>query len=130
MPFLNAVADVMFGGDHVSGAQYPYGPLQERARGAGFLWDRLVACYAADFRSRGVTLPSLQLSKKGHAPAKLQEELLFPPAYSPNGGAGVPFEAFAHLLLFVSQVAAGATELDPGREGLEAADAALAAAGF
>ncbi len=128
MPFINAVSDSLFGGDHQGGAHYPYGALRARAEEGGFLWDRLVLCYAGDWRLRGITEDGLQLSKRGHAPGKLQEALLFPPPYSPHGRAGVPEEVFNHLLLLVSQAAAG-VGLDATREGRDAADAALAAAG-
>jgi hypothetical protein len=129
MPFINAVSDALFGGDHQGGPQYPFGALRARAEEAGFFWDRLVRCYAADWARRGVTLEGLRLSKMGHAPGKLQEELLFPPLYSPHGGAGVPEEVFNHLLLFVSQAACGA-ELDPSPEGRAAVSLCLDAAGF
>ena len=129
MPFINAVSDVLFGGDHLGGPHYPYAPLRAAAEAAGFYFDRMVACFAGDWRARGVTQEGLRLSKKGHAPGKLQEELLFPALYSPHGRAGVPEEVFNHLLLLVSQAASDAP-LDPTAEGRAAVDAALAALGL
>jgi hypothetical protein len=121
----SAVADVAFGGDRSTGSDgYAYAELRAQAQAAGFLWDELVHAYARDWAKRGITLESLAMSKRGHLPGKRQEVLLFPPAYADHGEAGIPEEAFSHLLLWVTQQVHKIPS-DPTSEGRAAAAAAL-----
>ncbi len=125
----SAVADVAFGGDRSTGSDgYAYAELRAQALTAGFLWDDLIRAYAHDWAKRGITLDFLQMSKKGHTPGKRQEVLLFPPSYAEHGEAGIPEEAFSHLLLWVTQMV-HKLPCDPTVEGRAAAAAALGVGG-
>jgi hypothetical protein len=125
MPLINAISDSTWG-SHESGPFYPYADIRKQAIDGGYLWDELVAAYVHDWKNRGIQKDDLMLSKKGHAPGKRQEMLLFSPLFSAHGASNIPEEAFFHLNLFVSQ-ACNSLPLDPSAEGRAAAAAALAA---
>ena len=127
MPLIHCIRDKLSGGGEgrANAPPFPYAAMRAAAEGAGFLFSRMAACYADDWRARDVTEGSLRLTD-GHAPGWRQEELLFP---APGGQSRVPQALYNHLVLLVSQMESGA-RLDPTVDGLAAANSALLAWGF
>jgi len=121
MPLIHCIRDKLSGGEGRANAPpFPYAAMREAAEGAGFRFNRIAACYAAEWRLRGTTEESLRL-RDGHAPGWRQEELLFPP---PRGQSSVPQAVYCHLELLVTQMANN-VPLNPTVEGLQAVDEAL-----
>ena len=106
-PLLRAIADTLDGGNRSTDGIYSYSLISQRAKMIGFLWDEMIAAYSRDFSARGISIAHFVFDGKGHTPGRQQEVLLFPPhsAFTDSklGRSSIPDEAFALLILWISQ---------------------------